>query len=230
MKPSHLLVCTSMVCSAAWAQAAAPEMAQVLSRTPVYEQVQVPQQVCTPVAAATTSGAGALMGAIAGGAIGQQMGGGSGQALATLVGVVGGAMLGDRIEAPVASNTLHCSVQHTLQNRIVGYQVVYTFAGKQYQTQLPYDPGPTLALQITPVGASPASAVAAPAPAVVYATPATVHMPPARLVSPYSPPYVVQHWPLQAGVYIHRDFRADRYRHHRPGPPRHVRPHGHPLH
>lgn len=230
MKPSNLLVCTSMVCSAAWAQAVAPEIAQVLSRTPVFEQVSVPQQVCTPLAATTTSGAGALMGAIAGGAIGQQIGGGTGQALATLAGVVGGAMLGDRIEAPVTGNTLHCSVQHTMQNRIAGYQVVYTFAGKQYQTQLPYDPGPTLALQITPLGAPATTAAPAPAPTVVYAAPAAVVLPPARPISHYRPPLVVQHWPLQTGVYIHREFRADKHRHHRPGPPRHARPHGYPAH
>ena len=231
MKPSYLLVCTSLVCSsAAWAQAAAPEMAQVLSRTPVYEQVHVPQQVCTPVATTTTSGAGALMGAIAGGAIGHQIGGGSGQALATMAGVIGGAMLGDRIEAPVAGNTVHCTVQHTTQNRIVGYQVVYTYAGKQYQTQLPYDPGSTLALQITPVGALPSSATAAPAPTVVYTAPPTVLMPPARLISTDRPPVVVQHWPFQADVYIHREFRSDRHRHHRPGLPRQTRPHGHPVH
>ena len=231
MKPSYLLVCTSLVCiSAAWAQAAAPEMAQVLSRTPVYEQVHVPQQVCTPVASTSTStsGAGALMGAIAGGAIGHQIGGGSGQALATMAGVIGGAMLGDRIEAPVADNTLHCTVQHTAQNRIVGYQVVYTYAGRQYQTQLPYDPGSTLALQITPVGVLPSNPAAAPA--VVYSAPATVIMPPARPISTYRSPVVVQHWPVQADVFIHRDFRADRPRHHRPGWPRHARPHGHPVH
>ena len=229
MKPFYLFVCSSMVCSsAAWAQAAAPEMAQVLSRTPVYEQVQVPQQVCTPVASSSTSGAGALMGAIAGGAIGHQIGGGSGQALATMVGVIGGGMLGDRIETPVAGSTLHCSVQHTTQNRIVGYQVVYTYAGKQYQAQLPYDPGSTLALQITPVGASPTSA--ATAPAVVYTAPATVIMAPARPISTYRPPVVVQHWPFQADLYIHREFRTDKHRHHRPGPPWHARPHGHPVH
>jgi len=37
------------------------------------------------------------------------------------------------------------------ENRLTGYNVVYEFAGKQYNVQLPKDPGPTIKLQITPV-------------------------------------------------------------------------------
>lgn len=37
----------------------------------------------------------------------------------------------------------------------VAYNVVYEFAGKQYSVQMPNDPGPTLQLQISPVGANP---------------------------------------------------------------------------
>lgn len=226
MKTSLIVLCAALASPTAWTQ----EIAQVLSRTPVYEQVSVPQQVCTPVATQSgTSGAGALMGAIAGGAIGQQIGGGSGQALATLAGVVGGAMLGDRIESPGTSNTLHCSVQNTPQNRLVGYQVVYTFAGKQYQTQLPYDPGPTLTLQITPVGAPPTPGLAAPAPAAVYTSPSTVIMPAPRWASKVRPTVLVQPWPLHAGIYIQRDHRTEKYRH-RSGLPRHARPHGYSMH
>lgn len=83
--------------------AGAQEVGQVLSRSPVYQQVLVPRQTCTqvPVAQPTPStGAGAVMGAIAGGAIGHAIGDGSGRALATMLGIVGGAMVGDRIEGP----------------------------------------------------------------------------------------------------------------------------------
>jgi hypothetical protein len=38
------------------------------------------------------------------------------------------------------------------ENRTVAYNVVYEYAGKEYSTQMPHDPGPTLALQIGPVG------------------------------------------------------------------------------
>lgn len=138
--------------------AAAQELGQVISKTPVYQQVVVPRQTCTqmPVAQqAPSSGAGALMGAIAGGAMGNAIGDGSGRALATVIGIVGGAMVGDRIEGPSgawAQNQTQCSTQNVFENRLVGYNVVYEFAGKQYNAQLPQDPGTTIPLQIIPAG------------------------------------------------------------------------------
>jgi len=45
-----------------------------------------------------TTGAGVVIGAIVGGAAGNQVGGGSGQAIATGAGAIGGALLGNRIE------------------------------------------------------------------------------------------------------------------------------------
>jgi uncharacterized protein YcfJ len=138
--------------------AVAQEVGQVLSRSPVYQQVVVPRQTCTQVPViqpAPTSGAGALMGAIAGGAMGNAIGDGSGRALATVIGIMGGAMVGDRIEGPsgaFAQNQTQCTTQNVYENRLVGYNVVYEYAGKQYTVQLPQDPGPTIPLQITPAG------------------------------------------------------------------------------
>ena len=135
----------------------AQEVGQVISRTAVYQQVAVPRQSCTqtPVAVQnTTSGAGALMGAIAGAAVGNQIGGGSGRALATMAGVMGGAILGDRIESPGSQiqNQTTCTTQTVYENRLSAYNVVYEYAGKQYSVQLPQDPGPTIQLQVTPIG------------------------------------------------------------------------------
>jgi uncharacterized protein YcfJ len=134
----------------------AQEVGQVISRTAVYQQVAVPRQTCTqtPVAVQnTTSGAGALMGAIAGAAVGNQIGGGSGRALATVAGFMGGAILGDRIENPGSQiqNQTTCTTQTVYENRLSGYNVVYEYAGKQYSVQLPQDPGPTIQLQVTPI-------------------------------------------------------------------------------
>ena len=94
------------------------------------------------------------MGAIAGGAMGNAVGGGNGKTAATVLGLFGGAILGDKIEgAPLAQtqDVQRCTTQNFYENRTVGYNVVYEFAGKQYSVQLPSDPGPTIALQITPV-------------------------------------------------------------------------------
>lgn len=138
--------------------ALAQEVGQVLSKSPVYQQVVVPRQTCiqVPVVQSTpSSGAGALMGAIAGGAMGNAIGDGSGRALATVIGIMGGAMVGDRIEGPsgaFAQNQTQCSTQNVYENRLVGFNVVYEYAGKQYTVQLPQDPGATIPLQITPAG------------------------------------------------------------------------------
>lgn len=51
-----------------------------------------------------TSGAGAVLGAVVGGVLGHQIGGGSGRTAATGVGVIGGALAGNAIEARNNSN------------------------------------------------------------------------------------------------------------------------------
>jgi hypothetical protein len=93
------------------------------------------------------------MGAIAGGAIGNNIGGGSGRALATAAGVIGGAIFGDSIEGappPVARPVTSCTNQISFENRVTAYNVVYEYGGKQYSIQLPNDPGPYLPVQVTP--------------------------------------------------------------------------------
>jgi len=164
-KPKNLLLLAAALAAAglplrsAWAD----EWARVISSTPVMQQVAVPQQVCSeqPVAVgAPRTGAGAVMGALAGGAVGNAIGGGMGRAAATLLGIVGGAALGDQIEgrgAAQVQNVTQCSTQTVYENRPVAWNVVYEYAGRQYSTQMAEDPGPNLRIQIGPVGAAPAA-------------------------------------------------------------------------
>lgn len=148
----------------------AQEVGKVLSSTPVIQQVAVPRQVCTNeqiVVQGQKSGAGAAMGAIAGGAVGNSVGQGSGRAAATMLGLFGGAILGERIEGPANPEVRHvqnCSNQTFYENRTTAYNVVYEFAGKQYTVQMPSDPGPTVRLQITPVPNPPTTSFNVPPP------------------------------------------------------------------
>lgn len=142
----------------------AQEMGRVLSSTPIIQQVGVPRQVCTTEqmqVAQPKSGAGAALGAIAGGALANAATRGSGQAAATMLGIIGGAVIGDRIEGPATAqvqNVQRCVTQTFYENRTVAYSVVYEYAGKQYAVQMPHDPGPTLQLQVMPVdSAAPAA-------------------------------------------------------------------------
>ena len=142
----------------------AQDVGRVVSSTPMVSQVSVPRQVCAQevvqvqtTTPPTKTGAGVLMGGIAGGAVGNAIGQGNGRAVATLIGIVGGAILGDRIEggspgqvATSQQTVNRCSTQNIYESRTTGYQVVYEYAGKQYSVQLPQDPGPTIQLQVSP--------------------------------------------------------------------------------
>ena len=133
-------------------------MARVISSTPVVQQVAVPRQVCNNQAVVTEaprSGAGALLGAVAGGAAGNAIGNGNGRALATVLGVMGGAILGNNIEGgghQQVQNVQQCSTQTYYENRASHYNVVYEYQGTPYNVQMANDPGQYVRLQVTPVG------------------------------------------------------------------------------
>ncbi len=182
--------------------ALAVDIARVISATPIIQQVAVPHQVCYDQQVAVQqpkSGAGAVVGAILGGALGNAAGGhGAGRAAATVLGAVGGSVVGDRIEGSPDTElrtVRQCNTQTAYENRTVAYNVVYEYAGKQYSAQLPHDPGPTLALQIGPVGSmgstsSVSSAVTEP-PRQTYAADIPVYeeAPPVVVQQPVYPVY-----------------------------------------
>lgn len=177
-------------------------LARVISSTPVVQQVAVPRQVCSNEAVVTQapkSGAGALMGAIAGGAAGNAIGNGSGRAAATMLGLLGGALMGDSIEGPDSQvqNVQQCTTQTFYENRASHYNVVYEYQSARYTAQMPNDPGLYVRLQVTPVGALP--------PAASAAYPAAQPYPPAQGYppAPPSPPQTYyQPAPAQQPVYI----------------------------
>lgn len=178
-------ICATAALATLGVSAEAQEISgRVISSTPVVQQVQVPRQICDnqPVAVQQPkSGAGAVIGAIAGGAMGNAVGGGSGRAAATVLGLVGGAMVGDRVEGgPVSvQNMQRCTTQTFYENRTVGYNVAYEYGGRQYAVQMPNDPGPTVRLQVSPAptgsGSYPlASSDGVSAPAGVVSVPGVV--------------------------------------------------------
>ncbi|HEX2546210.1 MAG TPA: glycine zipper 2TM domain-containing protein [Ramlibacter sp.] len=220
--------------------AAAQEVGQVLSSTPVIQQVAVPRQVCTQgyaTAPAQTSGAGGLMGAIAGGALGSTIGHGSGTVAAVLLGTVGGAILGNNIEGSGSQQVAvpTCTTETTYENRTVAYNVTYEYQGRQYQTQMPYDPGTTIRLQSSanapavaqgpavsapPLAQSAVPIVTHPAPVIVQGAPVYVQAPAPVVYAPYAVyptpyPYYRPYYP-PVGVSLGFVFRGGhRHHHHR---------------
>ena len=131
MRKTVILTAVALCSTAVWAQ----EQGRVLSATPIVQQVGVPQQVCgneTVYSGSRNSGAGAVMGAIAGGAAGNAIGKGNGRVAATALGVIGGAVLGNQIEGsgrPQYETVQRCTTESYFENRTVGYNVVYEYAG-----------------------------------------------------------------------------------------------------
>jgi uncharacterized protein YcfJ len=187
---------------------------RVISSTPVVQQVAVPRQVCTnqPVAIEQPkSGAGAAMGAIAGGVIGNQVGHGSGRALATMAGLIGGAVLGNNIEGgggTTVQNQQQCTTQTFYENRTSSWNVTYEYAGRQYTVNMPYDPGPTIRLQVTPVGSNDtmdAPQQLAAAPATVTSTTTVVPTAPVTYVAP-APAYYAAPAPVYYAAPVVRPY------------------------
>lgn len=125
-----------------------PDRGNVISVTPVVQQVAVPRRVChddAVVVQRQPSGAGALIGAIAGGAMGNAIGAGAGRAAATAIGVIGGAAVGNSIESGGAGGqeqtVRRCATQTSVEDRTTAYSVVYEYGGRQYTTQMRQDPG-----------------------------------------------------------------------------------------
>ncbi len=155
--------------------AAAEEVGRVISSMPVIQQVAVARQVCNnqPVPVQQpNSGGGAVVGMIAGGLLGNTIGHGTGRAAATLIGALGGAAVGNNIEgsANYVQNVPQCTTQTTYENRTVAYNVVYEYAGKEFSVQMPYDPGSTVRLQVTPVAANEPPPVYTPTPSAAPGT------------------------------------------------------------
>jgi len=143
--------------TAAAAQAEVTEVASVLASTAILEQVGTPRSVCTNeqvTVPGEKSGTGAIIGAIAGAAIGNQFGKGGGREVATVVGGVIGSQIGSKAEGPAQPQTRtvqNCREETVYSTRTRGYRVLYQYAGRRYEVEMPYDPGSTLRVKVVPV-------------------------------------------------------------------------------
>ena len=204
--------------AAAYASVAAQatEFARVLSATPVTASVAVPNRVCNEeqqLVDARPSGAGAVIGAIAGGVLGNQIGHGFGRAAATGIGAVVGSAIGNGVEVNAANAypatavpVQRCQTVSAYENRTIGYDVVYEYAGRRYTTRTARDPGPEIEIDVRPVGAVAESAPPAryldvpPPPRGVYA-PAPVVVP-APMYAPGPVIYVGPSVGYYGGYYV----------------------------
>src|SRR5215469_7330590 len=136
-----------------------PEYAQVLKVTPITHKIHTPRQECHDEAV-THKGPvkdehqiiGTVAGAVVGGVLGHQVGGGSGRDLATVAGAAGGGYAGNRIQKnlqdrdTVTSAEQKCDTVYDSSEKITGYQVRYRLSGKEASVRMDHDPGPRIPL------------------------------------------------------------------------------------
>ncbi len=118
-------------------------------------------------------GAGTVLGAVIGGAIGHQFGHSSGgRDRGTAVGAILGGIVGNSAEndnrnyrdasyrnnstrqvvdvdrVPVTRDVQRCQTISDTRDEVRGYDVRYRYQGREYNTRLPYDPGPTMQVNV----------------------------------------------------------------------------------
>jgi uncharacterized protein YcfJ len=106
---------------------------------------------------------GAVLGGVAGAALGNHVGRGSDRVAATIAGAVLGAAIGNQVVNGSSSGYREsrdrdyerCRTRYEdrYEERISGYRVTYVYNGGRYVTELPYDPGRRLqvAVNVHPV-------------------------------------------------------------------------------
>lgn len=138
------------------------DFGKVTRVTPQVEQVNRPQQECrteyvqVQQPAQERSAGGAIIGGIAGALLGNQVGGGSGRSVATAAGAIAGAVTGDRIDnannqpGGVSQQAVkQCRTVDHWESRNVGYQVSYDYRGRNYTSNMSYDPGERIRLRVS---------------------------------------------------------------------------------
>lgn len=132
------------------------DQARVIRSEPIYDRVS--SQSCKNVqvegeqySEGGNGTAGAVLGGIAGGLLGHQVGGGRGKTAATIVGALGGAMVGRNVgEQGVNSGpTTRRECHQAYHDEVTGYNVTYEYRGKRETITLPQQPGKFLEMRVS---------------------------------------------------------------------------------
>lgn len=101
---------------------------------------------------------GTLVGSAIGVAVGNQVGRGSGKDVARVAGALIGGAIGHNVSVDRqrhlgrdgAQVVERCDVRYRdrFEERIEGYEVTYEYAGREYVTRLPYDPGERIRVRV----------------------------------------------------------------------------------
>jgi uncharacterized protein YcfJ len=156
MKKAYIIVPLLMAVGAS--ANAFEAVARVTNVSPITETINRPTQKCWSENREVTQAAphdygGAILGTIAGGIIGSQIGKGNGKVAAGAVGAGIGAVTGDRLANRDASATTtvpaqRCENVDNFETRVSGYRVTYEYDNWKFTTKLPYNPGNELRVNV----------------------------------------------------------------------------------
>ena len=134
-----------------------PQFAEVLAVEPVKETTKSPREVCDEVVVNEQAPvkdpnriAGTALGAVAGGLVGSQIGGGSGKTLATIAGAAAGGFAGHQVQKgmqekdTVSRSETRCRTVYETQTKTVGYDVRYRLGDEEGQIRMDHEPGPRI--------------------------------------------------------------------------------------
>jgi uncharacterized protein YcfJ len=135
--------------------------ANVISVQPVKQTSNAPHEECQDVRVVhrhkpkdDNQIAGTVIGAVAGGVIGHQVGGGRGRDLATVAGAVGGGIAGKKIQENQQNQRTYTTTERRCRKvsgpseQVVAYDVVYEYLGSSHQVRLDHDPGDRVELPV----------------------------------------------------------------------------------
>jgi uncharacterized protein YcfJ len=137
-----------------------PSGAEVVSTRALVKTIKTPRQEChdeqvtrTKPAKDTNRLAGTGIGAVVGGLLGHEVGGGSGKVLATVAGAAAGGYAGNKIEQKVQAGDTYttteqrCMTAYDTSEVPNGYDVTYVLDGKHHHVHMDHDPGKTIPLK-----------------------------------------------------------------------------------
>jgi uncharacterized protein YcfJ len=137
-----------------------PEYAQVVAVTPVKETVKTPREECHDKVVTHRKPvkdehqiAGTVIGAVAGGLLGDAIGGGGKNTAAKIAGAAAGGYAGNKTQEHLQNSDTYQTTEHVCNTvydeseHTVGYNVEYTIGETRGEVRMDHDPGDKIPLQ-----------------------------------------------------------------------------------
>lgn len=132
----------------------APEYAMVTNVEEIKQTVNTPREVCQDVAVTRKAPvkdehkvAGTAVGAVVGGLLGNQIGGGRGKTLATVAGAAAGGYAGNKVQGNIQDKDTYTTTERRCETvtdsheNVVGYKVTYMLGDKESTVRMDEKPG-----------------------------------------------------------------------------------------